>query len=132
VSNKGSSGSGSNGSSGSGNEGKGDNSGGNSNSDENKNVPDAKMAAVAQPDQESGNATADDEGSARENRLMDKKRKRMDARREYEEQVKLDMNSSSSDEPETSSFVPGKPVTLDTALSFSRMARYVRFCCSYL
>lgn len=139
VSNKGSSGSGSNGSSGSGNEGKGySNSGGNSNSDENntKESPDAKMGAV-QPmlglEPPNSNAAvahhaADDDGSARENRLMDKKRKRMDKRREYEEQVKLDMNSSSSDDQETSKFAPGKPVTLDTALSFSRTARYVNHC----
>ena len=121
VSNKGSSGSGSGsnngGSSGSGNEEKGDACGGNSNSDENNKVIEPAVA-VGEPmlglEQE-----ANDDGSTREDRLMDKKRKRLDMRREYE----LDMNTSSSDDQE-SSFVPGKPVTLDTALSFSRMARY--------
>lgn len=124
VSNKGSSGSGSGsnngGSSGSGNEEKGDNSGGNSNSDENNMVTEP-IASVGEPMLGLEQETNDD-GSTREDRLMDKKRKRLDMRREYE----LDMNSSSSDDAlhESFSFLPGKPVTLDTALSFSRMARY--------
>jgi hypothetical protein len=65
-----------------------------------------------------------DQDAGREKKLMDKKRKRMNMRREYEEQVQHDMESSESSEgPDGTVFEPGKPATLDTALSFSKRAR---------
>jgi hypothetical protein len=132
-------------SSGSGNEGKVENSGGdgNSNSDENQSSARAKFNSdtdknmygddqpalgsyqLQEPRRPScspplWNQPADtrDQDAGREKKLMDKKRKRMNMRREYEEQVQHDMESS-----ESSDFAPGKPSTLDTALSFSKRAR---------
>eukprot|EP00546_Thalassionema_frauenfeldii_P018545 CAMPEP_0178907100 /NCGR_PEP_ID=MMETSP0786-20121207/7185_1 /TAXON_ID=186022 /ORGANISM="Thalassionema frauenfeldii, Strain CCMP 1798" /LENGTH=906 /DNA_ID=CAMNT_0020578865 /DNA_START=21 /DNA_END=2744 /DNA_ORIENTATION=- len=69
-----------------------------------------------QPSQE------DDEAS-REKKLQDKKRKRMNMRREYEEQVQQELGSESSSD--TLVLRPGKPVTLDAVLSFSKTARIV-------
>ena len=144
VSNKGSSGSGSgsnNGSSGSGNEEKGSGGDGNSNDENKEDDIDEKPVAVGSPalaPQQEASALSNpnapvhsgDDGSAREKKLMDKKRKRMDMRREYEEQVQLNMESSeSSDGQQKAAVLPGKPVTLDTALSFSRMARRVKCHC---
>jgi hypothetical protein len=150
VSNHGSAGSGNNtGSSGSGNEGKGENSGdGNSNSDENQASTGGKHKADVQADdkpalgshqpheprhssspsflnhQPADPAHTGDQDVGREKKLIDKKRKRMNMRREYEEQTKRDMESSeSSDSPDAAIFEPGNPVTLDFALSFSIRAR---------
>ena len=132
-------------SSGSGNEGKAENSGGdgNSNSDENQSSLGAKLNSNMDKKVNDGDQPAlgfhlpqeprrrscspalwdqpgdnRDQGAGREKKLMDKKRKRMNMRREYEEQVQHDMESS-----ENSDFEPGKPWTLDTALSFSKRAR---------
>lgn len=71
-----------------------------------------------QPSQE------DDEAS-REKKLQDKKRKRMNMRREYEEQVQQELGSESSSD--TLVLRPGKPVTLDAVLSFSKNARYENY-----
>jgi hypothetical protein len=152
VSNQSSAGSGNNtGSSGSGNEGKGENSGdGNSNSDENRvaTAPGAKPKGDVQADdkpalgshqpherrhstspaflnhQPADPAHTGDHDVGREKKLIDKKRKRMNMRREYEEQVEHDMESSeSNDGPDAAIFEPGTAVTLDFALSFSKSAR---------
>lgn len=145
------SGSAGNSGSGSGGDGKGsstdaakeDNSAGdqNSNSDENNREKDDKVVDMsvdntpvnhhhpkhhhnesphkAQPQE----SIMDDEVS-REIKLMDKKRKRMNMRREYEEQVQQQLGSSdSSGTVEEWAFRPGKPVTLEAALSFTRIAR---------
>ena len=66
---------------------------------------------------------AENDGSEarREKKLQDKKRKRMNMRREYEEQVQKDMESSegSRDRDEASLFRPGRPVALDKVMSFT-------------
>jgi hypothetical protein len=150
VSNQSSAGSGNNtGSSGSGNEGKGDNSGdGNSNSDENQASPGAKPKVDVQADdkhalgsyqpheprhssspaflnhQPADPAHTGDHDIGREKKLIDKKRKRMNMRREYEEQVKHEIESPDNSEGNDEAvFEPGKPVTLDFALSLSKSAR---------
>lgn len=63
----------------------------------------------------------------REKKLQDKKRKRMNMRREYEEQVQMDMESSegSRGNEEEPLFRPGRPVTLDKVLSFTDVPLYV-------
>lgn len=63
--------------------------------------------------------------AARERKLMDKKRKRMNMRREYEEKVEQEMESSGSsrEQDENTHFKPGRPVTLDKVLSFTKTAR---------
>ena len=63
---------------------------------------------------------------SREFKRMDKKRKRMNMRREYEEQVQHQLGSSeSSGSIEDIVIRPGKPVTLETVLSFTKIARCV-------
>lgn len=67
-----------------------------------------------------------DEGkdAVREKKLQDKKRKRMNMRREYEEQVQQEMESSESSAGPSEIFLkPGKSVVLDEVLSFSKTAR---------
>lgn len=65
----------------------------------------------------------EDDEASREQKLLDKKRKRMNMRREYEEQVQQELGSESSND--TLVLRPGKPVTLDAVLSFSKNARIV-------
>lgn len=57
----------------------------------------------------------------REKKLLDKKRKRIEMRREYEAQQ--EMESSESSDPNVSVVRPGKPVTMDQVLRFSTIAR---------
>ena len=122
---------------------KGDNSGDqNSNSDENNRDKQAKATDV---DVEHTTSTRNHlhdamhyvqckplpaesrEGDvSREFKLMDKKRKRMNMRREYEEQVQHQLDSSeSSGSIEDEVICPGKPVTLEAVLSFTKIARCV-------
>jgi hypothetical protein len=62
--------------------------------------------------------------AAREKKLQDKKRKRMNMRREYEEKVQQEMESSEGSRDRGESFLrPGRPVTLDKVLSFTKIAR---------
>jgi hypothetical protein len=63
----------------------------------------------------------------KEEKLMEKKRKRMSARKEYEEEWQRQMrdSSESSARNDTSTLEPGKPVTLEDVLSFTKTARYV-------
>mmetsp|Transcript_2327 Transcript_2327/g.6181 ORF Transcript_2327/g.6181 Transcript_2327/m.6181 type:complete len:632 (+) Transcript_2327:98-1993(+) len=65
-----------------------------------------------------------DQNAAREKKLQDKKRKRMNMRRVYEDQMELDMGSSESSF-EQGVLRPGKPVTLDDAISFTKTAKLV-------
>lgn len=67
--------------------------------------------------------------AVREKKLLDKKRKRMNMRREYEEKVQQEMESSegSRDRDENALIKPGRPVTLDKVLSFTKTARYGSF-----
>jgi hypothetical protein len=66
---------------------------------------------------------------ARERKLLDKKRKRMSMRREYEEKVQQEAESSESSSTDAAVCLrPGKPVTLDKVLSFTKVARLVSFC----
>jgi hypothetical protein len=118
------------GSSGSGNEGKGssddavakdDNSGGDGNPEPNAMDIDKFETHVHRPSLAGDEFSQEDEMS-RENRLLDKKRKRMNMRREYEEQVQQDLDSE--DSPQEVEIRPGKPVTLDAVLSFTKIARY--------
>ena len=60
----------------------------------------------------------------REKKLIDKKRKRMNMRREYEEKVQQEMESSEASD-ENESMKPGRPVTLDKVLSLTKKARWV-------
>jgi hypothetical protein len=64
--------------------------------------------------------------AVRERKLQDKKRKRQIMRREYEEKVEQEMESSEgSREGEESALIkPGRPVTLDKVLSFTKVPRY--------
>jgi hypothetical protein len=65
--------------------------------------------------------------AVRVKKLQDKKRKRMNMRREYEEKVHQEMESPESSLGDGEVFLrPGKPVTLDKVLSFTKTARYVR------
>ncbi|KAL3924388.1 MAG: hypothetical protein SGILL_001078 [Bacillariaceae sp.] len=63
----------------------------------------------------------DVEDAAREKKIQDKKRKRMNMRREYEE--KLQESDASRDREIV--LRPGKPVTLDKVLSFTKTPRLV-------
>ena len=63
----------------------------------------------------------------KEEKLIEKKRKRMSARKEYEEDLQRQMrdSSESSSNPKYADvFEPGKPVTLEDVLQFSKTARY--------
>jgi hypothetical protein len=62
--------------------------------------------------------------AVREKKLIDKKRKRMNMRREYEEKVQQEMESSGGSD-ENASMKPGRPITLDKVLSLTKRARYV-------
>jgi hypothetical protein len=57
----------------------------------------------------------------REQKLLDKKRKRIEMRREYEMQQQAE--SSESTDPLIAVVRPGKPVTMDQVLRFSKIAR---------
>ncbi|KAL3790596.1 hypothetical protein HJC23_008802 [Cyclotella cryptica] len=61
----------------------------------------------------------------KEEKLIEKKRKRMSARKEYEEEWQRQMrdSSESSSRNETCTLEPGKPVTLEDVLSFTKTAR---------
>lgn len=63
--------------------------------------------------------------AVRERKLQDKKRKRMNMRREYEEKVQQEMESSegSIERDENMLLKPGRPVTLDKVLSFTKVPR---------
>ena len=63
--------------------------------------------------------------AVRERKLQDKKRKRQIMRREYEEKVQQEMESSegSRDHEESTLIKPGRPVTLDKVLSFTKVPR---------
>ena len=122
----------------------------NSNKDGNKAAVTGAAAAAADPPHVSaghrhGQAAADDgsrdlghyplpppvhdgdENAVREKKLQDKKRKRMNMRREYEEKVQQEMESSEGSNHRTDNLVrPGRPITLDKVLSFTKVARYVR------
>ena len=57
---------------------------------------------------------------------MEKKRKRMNMRREYEEEVQRQMRDSSESSSifaHDTALEPGKPVTLEDVLSFTKTAR---------
>lgn len=121
----GNTGSGSNqGSSGSGNEGKGsseepaqgDNSGESPVDGSDQSFKKIGLASA----QTSENETKHDEVD-REKKLLDKKRKRIEMRREYEAQQQ--MESSESSDPTVAVVRPGKPVTMDQVLRFSKIAR---------
>lgn len=69
-----------------------------------------------------------DQNAAREKKLQDKKRKRMNMRREYEEKVQQEMESSEGSRDRGEFLIrPGRPITLDKVLSFTKVARYVTF-----
>jgi len=65
--------------------------------------------------------------AVRERKLQDKKRKRQIMRREYEEKVQQEMESSegSREREESALIKPGRPVTLDKVLSFTKDPRIV-------
>ncbi|CAJ1955365.1 unnamed protein product [Cylindrotheca closterium] len=64
--------------------------------------------------------------AVREKKLQDKKRKRMNMRREYEEKVQQEMESSEdSNGGEDVAIKAGRPITLDRVLSFSSVPRIV-------
>ena len=66
----------------------------------------------------------DQNGAARERKLQDKKRKRMNMRREYEEKVHQELESSESSATKGAIYLrPGRPTTLDKVLSFTKVAR---------
>ena len=60
--------------------------------------------------------------SSTQERLAIKKRKRMDKRREYEEEVQRQLHTS-SDSSEDSGFKPGEYISMEDSLSFSNTAR---------
>jgi hypothetical protein len=63
--------------------------------------------------------------AVREKKIQDKKRKRMNMRREYEEKVEQEMDSSETSRDRDVVIRPGKPVTLDKVLSFTKTPRLV-------
>ena len=66
----------------------------------------------------------DHDNAGREKKLQDKKRKRMNMRREYEEKVQQEMESSEGSRDRGEVLLrPGRPVTLDKVLSFTKTAR---------
>jgi hypothetical protein len=67
--------------------------------------------------------TRGEKDSSREQKLLDKKRKRIEMRREYEAQ-QLFESSESSDSTGEQCLKPGKPVTMDAILVFSQIPRY--------
>lgn len=128
------------GSSGSGNDQKGsgeetrDNCGANNsgegNSDESNSNGKPSMSGIGEPTHTLVHQLREPEkptqstNAFREKKLIDKKRKRMNMRREYEEKVQQEMESSEgSDENEF--LKPGRPVTLDKVLSLTKKARWV-------
>lgn len=68
--------------------------------------------------------TNENREAIRERKLQDKKRKRIEMRREYEAQQHLE-SSESSDQKTEVFFRPGRPVTFDQVLQFSKIARVV-------
>jgi hypothetical protein len=66
---------------------------------------------------------SDQTEATRAQKLQDKKRKRIEMRREYEAQQHLD-SSESSDGQGQQLFRPGKPLTFDQVLVFSKIPRY--------
>lgn len=58
-------------------------------------------------------------------RVERKKRKRMNMRREYEEKVQHEMDSSESSDTKGVCLRPGRPITLDKVLSFTKLPRFV-------
>ena len=76
-------------------------------------------------DQHAFSDRPEDQSAAREKKLQDKKRKRMNMRREYEEKVEEEMASSESSQDREVVLRPGKPVTLDKVLSFTKTPRLV-------
>jgi hypothetical protein len=70
-----------------------------------------------------------DKHAVRERKIQDKKRKRMNMRREYEDKMEQEMESSESSNDgrggETALLRPGKPTTLDKAVSFTKTAKLV-------
>jgi hypothetical protein len=72
--------------------------------------------------------TVNNAAITKEEKLIEKKRKRMSARKEYEEDLQRQMrdsSESSSNPKDMDVLEPGKPVTLEDVLSFSKTARYV-------
>lgn len=75
-------------------------------------------------DAPSPQAPSDQNVATRERKLQNKKRKRMNMRREYEEKVQQEMESSESSATHNAiTLTPGRPVTLDKVLSFTTIAR---------
>ena len=69
-----------------------------------------------------------DKNAVRERKIQDKKRKRMNMRREYEDQMEQEMESSESSNDGRGGehlLRPGKPTTLDKAVSFTKTAKLV-------
>lgn len=65
-----------------------------------------------------------EQDAVREKKLQDKKRKRMNMRREYEEKVQQEMESSEDSHGcEDVQIKPGRPITLDKVLSFTSVPR---------
>lgn len=82
---------------------------------------DSSVPALPHPSHGEGGQIA-----TREKKLQDKKRKRMNMRREYEEKVQQEMESSEGSQDRGDfSLKPGRPVTLDKVLSFTKIARCV-------
>jgi hypothetical protein len=67
-------------------------------------------------------AKVGEKDSSREQKLLDKRRKRLEMRREYEAQ-QLFESSESSDSTAEQYLKPGKPVTMDAVLVFSKIPR---------
>lgn len=63
--------------------------------------------------------------AVREKKIQDKKRKRMNMRREYEERVEQEMESSEGSQDREVLIRPGRPITLDKVLSFTKTPRLV-------
>lgn len=80
---------------------------------------------VRAPEQHGASEFPEDENAAREKKIQNKKRKRMNMRREYEEKVEEEMASSESSQDHGIVLRPGKPVTLDKVLSFTKKPRLV-------
>jgi hypothetical protein len=80
----------------------------------------------ARPHEATPKRDDDENDPLREQKILDKKRKRMSMRREYEEQVQRDLASSDSSDSHSDLVLrPGLAVALDEVMSFSKKARII-------
>ena len=82
--------------------------------------------SIQQQTEEEGSATGDAATTATQERLAEKKRKRLDRRREYEEGVQKKLRDPSDSVLDNDKMmVPGESLTIEEAISLTNVARFV-------